>query len=104
MLGVDLPLPVHSRQVFVAVHEGCRDQPFAAIPCLFTPLPEMLDVDAAFGQPEIGLVIARADLENRWLATPVMRKPKMVAAVALANKMARMIWALTTKEQDCRMA
>jgi transposase len=33
-----------------------------------------------------------------------MRKPKMVAAVALANKMARMIWALTTKEQDYRMA
>lgn len=41
---------------------------------------------------------------NRWLATLVMRKPKMAAAVALANKMARMIWALTTKEQDYRMA
>ena len=41
---------------------------------------------------------------NHWLATLVMRKPKMVAAVALANKMARMIWALTTKEQDYRMA
>lgn len=41
---------------------------------------------------------------NRWLATLVMRKPKMVAAVALANKMARMIWALTTKEQGYRMA
>jgi len=45
-----------------------------------------------------------------------MRKPKMVAAPPmslgplafhcrpLANKMARMIWALTTKGQDYRMA
>jgi len=28
----------------------------------------------------------------------------MVAAVALANKMARMIWAVTTKQEDYRMA
>ena len=41
---------------------------------------------------------------NRWLAALVARKPKMVAAVALANKMARMIWAMTTKKEDYRMA
>lgn len=41
---------------------------------------------------------------NRWLAALVLRKPKMVAAVALANKMARMIWAMTTKQEDYRMA
>ena len=28
----------------------------------------------------------------------------MVAAVALANKMARMIWAMSTKQEDYRMA
>ena len=49
-------------------------------------------------------VVRKGGSANRWLATLVMRKPKMVAAVALANKMARMIWALTTKEQDDRMA
>ena len=49
-------------------------------------------------------VVRKGGSANRWLAALVMRKPKMVAAVALAHKMARMIWALTTKEQDYRMA
>ena len=49
-------------------------------------------------------VVRKGGSANRWLAALVMRKPKMVAAVALANKMARMIWALTTKEQVYRMA
>ncbi|TQE92886.1 MAG: IS110 family transposase, partial [Spiribacter salinus] len=31
-------------------------------------------------------------------------KARMVAAVALANKMARMIWAMTTKQENYRMA
>src|SRR5690606_26781404 len=48
-------------------------------------------------------VVRKGGSANRWMAALVMRKPKMVAAVALANKMARMIWALTTKEQDYRM-
>ena len=41
---------------------------------------------------------------NRWLAALVARKPKMVAAVALANKMARMNWAMSVKQEDYRMA
>lgn len=41
---------------------------------------------------------------NRWLVALVARKPKMVAAVALANKMARMIWTLSTKQENYRMA
>jgi transposase len=49
-------------------------------------------------------VVRKGGSANRWLATLVMRKPKMAAAVALANKMARMIWALTTRQQDYRMA
>ena len=49
-------------------------------------------------------VVRKGGSANRWLAMLVMRKPRMVAAVALANKMARMIWALTAKEQDYRMA
>ncbi len=34
-----------------------------------------------------------------WLQDKLDRKPKMVAAVALANKMARQIWAMITKNE-----
>jgi len=49
-------------------------------------------------------VVRKGGSANRWLAAIVARKPKMVAAVALANKMARMIWALSTKQENYRMA
>lgn len=35
-----------------------------------------------------------------WLALMLMRKPKMLVAIALANKMARKIWAILTKKED----
>ena len=49
-------------------------------------------------------VVRKGGSANRWLANLVARKPKMVAAVALANKMARMIWAMSIKQEDYRMA
>ena len=49
-------------------------------------------------------VVRRGGSPDRWLASLVARKPRMVAAVALANKMARMVWAMTTKGEDYRMA
>ncbi len=49
-------------------------------------------------------VVRKGGSPNRWLAALAARKPKMVAAVALANKMARMIWAVTIKREDYRMA
>ncbi|SEP02269.1 Transposase [Salinihabitans flavidus] len=49
-------------------------------------------------------VVRKGGSANRWLANLVARKPRMVAAVALANKMARMIWAMTTKQESYRMA
>jgi transposase len=49
-------------------------------------------------------VVRKGGSPNRWLTELVARKPKMVAAVALANKMARMIWAVTTKKEFYRMA
>tara|TARA_Y100001001_G_scaffold2359_1_gene2800 strand:- start:4129 stop:5142 length:1014 start_codon:yes stop_codon:yes gene_type:complete len=49
-------------------------------------------------------VVRKGGSENRWLANLVARKPRMVAAVALANKMARQIWAISTKGEDYRMA
>lgn len=49
-------------------------------------------------------VVRKGGSANRWLASLVARKPRMVAAVALANKMARMSWAMTMKEENYRMA
>ena len=40
--------------------------------------------------------------EESWLGKMLARKPKMLVAIALANKMARTIWAMLTKETDYR--
>lgn len=37
-----------------------------------------------------------------WLARILDRKPRMLVAIALANKMARQIWAMMTKGEDYR--
>jgi len=37
-----------------------------------------------------------------WLARMLARKPRMLVAVALANKMARMIWAMLVRGEDYR--
>ena len=39
---------------------------------------------------------------NGWLKRLLTRKPRMVAAIALANKMARALWAMLTKQEDYR--
>ena len=41
--------------------------------------------------------------EGSWLARMMARKPRMLVAIALANKMARTIWALITREEDYRV-
>jgi transposase len=40
--------------------------------------------------------------EGSWLARIAARKPRILVAIALANKMARTIWALLTKNEDYR--
>ena len=40
--------------------------------------------------------------EGSWLARMQARKPRMLVAIALANKMARAIWAMLTKQEDYR--
>lgn len=40
--------------------------------------------------------------ESSWLARMMAKKPRMLVAIALANKMARGIWAMLTKEEDYR--
>ena len=39
---------------------------------------------------------------NGWLKRLLTRKPRMVAAIALANKMARGLWAIIMKQEDYR--
>ena len=41
--------------------------------------------------------------EGSWLARLAARKPRMLVAIALANKMARTIWAMLTKNNDYRV-
>src|SRR6204780_214991 len=43
-----------------------------------------------------------APSENSWLARMLDRKPRMLVALALANKMARGIWAMLTKGENYR--
>lgn len=40
--------------------------------------------------------------DGSWLDRMLKRKPKMLVAIALANKMARTVWAVLTKNEDYR--
>ena len=44
----------------------------------------------------------RPETADPWLVQMLARKPKMVVAVALANRMARIVWALMTKKESYR--
>ncbi len=46
----------------------------------------------------------KGTMPDSWLGCLIARKRRMVAAVALANKMARNVCAMMTKEQNSRMA
>ncbi len=39
---------------------------------------------------------------DSWLARMMAKKPRMLVAIALANKMARGIWAMLAKQEDYR--
>lgn len=44
----------------------------------------------------------RSIIEGSWLSRMLARKPKMLVAIALANKMARQMWAMMMKNEDYR--
>jgi len=48
----------------------------------------------------LGWLGQRTIAEGSWLARMLARKSKMLVAIALANKMARQIWAMLTKNED----
>jgi len=44
----------------------------------------------------------RTEQDSSWLARMLKRKPRMLVAIALANKMARGLWAMVMKGEDYR--
>ncbi len=44
----------------------------------------------------------RTIAEGGWLSRMLARKPKILVAIALANKMARQIWGMLTKNEHYR--
>ncbi len=47
--------------------------------------------------------VRRGETADPWLARLLARKPRMLVAVALANKMARIAWALMTNKESYRV-
>ena len=50
----------------------------------------------------VGWAARNGAAEGSWLARMLARKPRMVVAIALANKMARSVWAMLTKQENYR--
>ena len=50
----------------------------------------------------LGWLGQRTIVEGSWLVRMLARKPRMLVAIALANKMARQMWAMLTKNQNYR--
>lgn len=50
----------------------------------------------------VGWSSRRGAAEGSWLAKMLARKPRMLVAIALANKMARGLWAMLTKNEEYR--
>ena len=51
---------------------------------------------------EVSWAVRRGWTRDPWLAGMLERKPRKVVAVALANRTARIVWALTTKKEIYR--
>ncbi len=45
----------------------------------------------------------RGETADPWLARMLAHKPRMLVAVALANRMVRIVWALETRKETCRV-
>ena len=47
--------------------------------------------------------VRRGETADPWLARMLARKPRMLVAVALAKRMARIVWALATRKETYRV-
>ncbi len=54
------------------------------------------------GMPRLNWLGRKSVREGSWLAKMIARKPRMLVAIALANKMVRSIWAVLTRKEDFR--
>ena len=50
----------------------------------------------------VSSAVRRGETNDPWLARMLARKPRMLVAMALANKMARIVWALMTRKETYR--
>jgi transposase len=50
------------------------------------------------------LLRSKAARSNAWIQSLLTRRPRLVVAVALANKMARIVWAVMAQGQNYRQA
>ncbi len=50
----------------------------------------------------VSSAVRRGETNDPWLARMLARKPRMLVAVALANKMARIVWVLMTRKETYR--
>ena len=50
----------------------------------------------------VGWAKRRREPSGSWITRMLASKPKMLVAIALANKMARGIWAMMTKNESYR--
>ena len=69
------------------------------------PSKEMLASTGASTHGAMAVVrwaIRRGETTDPWLARMLARKPRMVVAVALANRMARIVWALMVNKEVYR--
>jgi transposase len=114
------PLTALSVEAFAPAMENFRsDRDFAAwlglVPRQFSSGgKERLGRVSKAGQADIRRLLiigamARVNWASRkppvlgsWLARMLERKPRMLVAIALANKMARAIWAMLTKQEKYR--
>ena len=53
-------------------------------------------------QAVVSSAVRRGETNDPWLARMLARKPRMLVAVALANKMARIVWVLMTRKETYR--
>jgi hypothetical protein len=50
----------------------------------------------------IGWAARKGAAKGSWLERQMAKKPRLVVAIALANKMARSVWAMLTRGEDYR--
>lgn len=50
----------------------------------------------------VGAAVRKASPKGSWPHKMLEKKPRIVVAIALANRMARRLWAMLVKNEDCR--